>query len=103
MMRSKLASGNGSRSASPLTSPPAHLVVGDLAGFEHPADHGAHVLELAGVVVERDDGRAPTHGGERVPTPAAAHVEEPVALAQVEAVEVDGQHGQLAPFRSPPW
>ncbi len=97
MMRSKLSSGNG-RCERVAVDLAAGRVGGDLARLDHRATRGAHLFQLTGVVVERDDRRAPSHRGERVPTSAAAHVEEPVALTQVEAVEVDGEHQTPAPL-----
>ena len=67
-----------------------------LAGLDHRADDVPDVVAARRVVVERDDGRAAPHGLERVPPAAAAHVEQALAGAEVEAIEVDGQH-QRAP------
>ena len=52
------------------------------------------------VTVEGDHVTAAAVHLERVPPGAAAHVEHPVARAQPEPVEVNGQHGW--PFRTPP-
>ena len=50
----------------------------DLTRLDHRAPRGAHLFELGGVVVERDDGRAAPHRRERVAPAAAAHVEQPL-------------------------
>ena len=76
----------------------AGRVGGDLARLDHRPTSGPHLLQLGRVVVERDDGRAASHRRERVTPAAAPHVEQALALAEVEAVEVDGQH-QATPGR----
>ncbi len=78
----------------------AGRVGGDLAGLDHRTAGGAHFLQLAGVVVEGDDRRAAPHRRERVPPAAATHVEEALTGAQVEAVEVDGEHQAAPPPRA---
>jgi hypothetical protein len=75
-------------------------VVGDLPALDHRAARRAPFLELAGVVVERDNRRAASHRRERVATTAAAHVEEPVPLAEVERSNFDGQHQASARRRA---
>ena len=52
----------------------------------------AHARQLVGVLVEGDHVGAAAVHLERVPAGAAAHVEDPVAGAQPEPVEVNGQH-----------
>ena len=49
------------------------------------------------VGVERDDGRAAPHRLERVAPAAAAEVEQALARAEVEPIEVDGQHSARCP------
>ena len=71
-------------------------IAGNLAGFDHRTAYRPYVLQFGSVVVERDHGRAVPQCRERVAPAAAPHVEESVAGAQAEAIEVDGEH-QAAP------
>ena len=65
---------------------------GHLAGLLHRVEQVAHAGELVGVHVEGDHVRAAAVHLEGVPAGAAAHVEHPVARAQPEPLEVNGQH-----------
>ena len=57
---------------------------------------GAHaLLQFGEAVVERHDGCAPPEGLERVSPGARAHVQHAVAAFDPEAIEVDGQHGDV--------
>ena len=59
-----------------------------------------HAGQLVGVHVERDHVGAAAVHLERVPAGAAAHVEHPVARAQPEPVEINGQHALLLWYSS---
>ena len=73
--------------------------VGHLARVAHRAEQVEDPGELVAVLVERDHvPAAPVHL-ERVPPGAAAHVEDAVPGAQLQPVEVNGQH-VLSPRRT---
>ena len=63
----------------------------------HGLDHVAHGLELAAVGIEGDDAGSTSEGGEGMPPAAAAHVEQGVARAESQAVEVNGEHAPPSP------
>ena len=89
--RSNSPSANGSDSASPsLTS--ASAPSGTSPASRIAPNRSRTPRELVGVLVEGDDVGAAAVHLERVPAGAAAHVEHPVARAQPEPVEVNGQH-----------
>ena len=75
--------------------------LGHLAGLLHRVEQVAHTGQLVGVHVEGDHVSAAAVHLVGVPAGAAAHVEHPVARAQPEAVEVNGQHWG-SPCSSPP-
>src|SRR4029079_12760940 len=62
------------------------------AGVEHLVDHVVHALELLLIAVERHDGRAAPPRFVRVAAATAPHVEDAAAVADAQAIEVDGQH-----------
>ncbi len=66
--------------------------IGHLALVLHRLHDLVDVVEIGGVLVERDDVRAAAVGLETVPARAAAHVDHLHACANREPVEVDGQH-----------
>ena len=66
--------------------------LGDLALLLHRAEDLQHPGQLVGVHVERHHVGAAPVGLEGVPAPARAHVEQALAGAQAEPVEVNGEH-----------
>ena len=65
---------------------------GHLALVLHRLQDLVDVVEVGGVLVERDDVGATPVGLEGVPACAAAHVDHLGACTDAEPVEVDGQH-----------
>lgn len=98
-MRSKLASGNGSFSASPYDQ--ACHVGWCFAHLDHGAEHGVNLGQGVGVVVEGDDVGAAPSGLVAVASGTGPDIEKAVAGLQIQPVEVDGQH--LTPRRGVVW
>ena len=97
---SKVSSANGSRVASPRSTPTKRSIV-DLAGLDHrrrTSPRGLH--DLVGGVVEGDDVGAAAGALEGVAAEAGAEVEHEVARAAApSSVEADGEHVRSRPFR----
>ena len=88
MIRSNMPSRNGSRTASPFTTP-GNVPWRRLAGVEHGEKRPRRVLQVAGRQVERHHAGTAAGGFERVATAASAHVEEEITGLDAQAAVVN--------------